>query len=206
MLCTVLASMIWFCDCVIIEVIVCQYCWRWTGFSFGFDLLVSLTGRWVAYVAKHCLFVYVSAVLSTSDVWQCLCGLVSDGLYFVLLLQNCYHIWRHHCVCVEDTNITLLLVTFYLLLIPFCRQNLRLLLLPGNKCNPVWFKLLIFSVTVIVTVNKNISVTVTVTVMKTFELQLIFSNNCNRCSVNYFYRVNISSLNKTKLFIFVSTL
>ena len=135
MLCTVLASMIWFCDCVIIEVIVCQYCWRWTGFSFGFDLLVSLTGRWVAYVAKHCLFVYVSAVLSTSDVWQCLCGLVSDGLYFMLLLQNCCHIWWRHCVCVEDTKIALLLVAFYLLLIPFCRKNLHLLLLSGNKCN-----------------------------------------------------------------------
>ena len=43
---------------------------------------------------------------------------------------------------------------------------------------PVWFKLVIFSVTVIVTVNKNISVTVTV--MKTFELQLIFSKDCNQ--------------------------
>ena len=53
-----------------------------------------------------------------------------------------------------------------------------------QTASTVWFKLLIFLVTAIVTVNKNISVTV----MKTFELQLIFSNNCNRYLIQLLLR------------------
>lgn len=26
-----------------------QYCWRWTGFNFGFDLLVTYTNRFIVF-------------------------------------------------------------------------------------------------------------------------------------------------------------
>lgn len=26
-----------------------QYCWRWTGFNFGFDLLITYTNRYIIF-------------------------------------------------------------------------------------------------------------------------------------------------------------
>lgn len=39
------------CVCVCVNLILfsSQYCWRWTGFNFGFDLLVTYTNRFIVF-------------------------------------------------------------------------------------------------------------------------------------------------------------
>lgn len=98
---------------------VLQYCWRWTGFNFGLDLLVTYTNRYIIFkrntlnqpcsgsvslqprrsIAFRCQPRGPGDALSAASPAgiRCCCHRVSD-------IKKCYHLLRRNFLCWKNTG------------------------------------------------------------------------------------------------------